>query len=234
MRRASALVALLALLGAGCTPSVVEGGEDRDYLKDPPPPEAAPINTATLLPLNPGNYWDMLVATERNVVRERLVVVGPLMVGKEQGVLLELQRSGKVWRQEVYQSTAEGIRLLAFGEKRSQLLVLNPPFPIAPGSAQEGQGISWKGTLSFGNNAFPATGYSRVTLKDTIQTRSMGRFQAYRIDSVVTMRRKEGPLHFPQVRWLYPGIGFIRRSYADAGLPASAELERYQVAGTKK
>lgn len=213
---------------------MVEGGEDRDFLKDPPKREEAPIATAALLPLTPGNYWDMNVANEVAVFRERVMAKGPLLVGKEQGILVEIQRNGKVWRQEVYQNTAQGIRLLAFGERQTQLLVLNPPFPITPPLAHEGEGASWKGTLSLGKNTFPATGYSRVTLKDTIQTRSMGRFQAYRVDSVVTIRRKEGPLHFPQVRWLYPGIGFIRRSYADAGQPANAELERYHVAGMGK
>ena len=61
----------------------------------------------------------------------------------------------------------------------------------------------------------------------------LGRLQAYRLDSVLTMSRPEGPLHFPNVRWLTSGIGFIRRGYADDGSPVLSEMERYRTVGVK-
>lgn len=217
---------LLALL-MGCAPQLVSGGEDSAYLKEIAPP--AQTTSQKLLPLAPGTFWEMNGISEKRITRDKIVVVGPKQVGTSTGTHLQLFREGALWRQEVYKNDDSGLSLLAFGEKQQELLVLSPPLPLLKATLHEGDEITWKGSVRFKGKDYLSTAYTRVTAQENLQTRT-GRFQCFRIDSVLTMSRpKEQPLHFPSIRWLSEKIGFVRRSFADAGKPALQDLERYQV-----
>lgn len=229
MTRNFLFVAFLLVLLSGCTPQLVTGGEDSAYLKDLPAP--AKTSSLKLLPLATGNFWEMNGINEKRATRDKIVVMGPKQVGSVQGTYIQLLRDGALWRQEVYRNDENGLALLAFGEKQPELLVLSPPLPLMKSTPSEGDAVSWKGSVQFKGKQYAATAYSRVTALESLQTRT-GRFQCFRLDSVVTMSRpKERPLHFPSIRWFSEKIGFVRRSFADGGKPAMQDLERYQVQG---
>lgn len=231
MKSLTPVLALAALpLLAGCAPQLVAGGEDSSYLKDL---TTAPsdVTSAKLFPLAVGNYWDMNAMSETKRYRHKVVADSVKSIGGRNGIHLNYLRDGALWRQEVYQNNGDGLYLLAYGEKKPELLVLDPPLQLIKSDVVEGAEIPWKGVVRFQGKSYPATAYSRVSSLDTLTTRK-GRFQAYRLDSVVSMTRPgQKPLHFPSIRWLSKGIGLVRRSYADQGKPAIEELEQYMVNG---
>ena len=78
------------------------------------------------------------------------------------------------------------------------------------------------------NSRYRAVGFSRVSNREDLST-TAGRFVTYRIDTVLSILNAGKPTHFPTIRWLAPGIGFVKRGYADEGNPALAELKRFSV-----
>lgn len=222
------LFSIVPLL-VGCQGSVSSGGEEMQYLQDVE--EAKETLSRPLLPLSVGTYWEMNAVSEAKKTRDKITVVGPITIRGKQGTLIKLMRGDQLWRQEVYQNDKEGVSLLAFGEKRVELLELDPPMKLLTPRFKSGDELSWSGQIHFLNRSYLATGYCRASSLETVQTK-MGRFQAHRLDSVITMNRPgDIPLHFPAIRWLSQDIGFIRRSYADGGKPAIQELDRYMVQG---
>ena len=231
MRRISTCSVLLCLLPVlGCAPKISTGGEDSDFLKDHSP-STSTVTSTQVFPIAPGNFWEMDAVSEGNHHRHKIVVVGPKQVGSVTGMYVQYLRDGALWRQEVYRNDDKGLFLLAYGEKKPELLVLNPPLPILKARIEEGSELTWQGSIRFQNKTFPATGFSRISSPDT-QTTRKGRFQAYRLDSVITLERQgEKSLHFPSVRWLSKDIGLVSRQYADGGKPAVEVLEQYMVQG---
>ena len=229
--RSTLLGSLLALsIISGCASPFSPGGQDIAYLKDTQS-DVPKVESQSLLPLAIGNYWEMTAISEKNKTKDKIEVVGPIQIVNQKGMLVKLLRNGILWRQEVYRNDSTGIWLLAFGEKQADLLQLDPPMRLLASSFYEGDEVNWKGNILFKSKLYEATGYCRITTQETLQTQ-MGRFQAYRLDSVISMVRPNNiPLHFPSVRWLSRDIGFIRRSYADGGRPAVQNLERYMMRG---
>lgn len=228
-RDLTALAVTLAL-ATGCTPKLTTSGEDSDYLKDLTPAKSE-LTSTQLFPLAPGNYWEMNGQSESGRFRTKIVADATKPVLGTTGIHLNLLRDGAIWRQEVYRNDAKGLFLLAYGEKKSDLLVLDPPLQLTKADIIEGDDLSWSGVVRFQGKAFPAVGYSRISNQETVTTRK-GRLQAYRLDSVITLTRPgEKPLHFPSIRWLSKGIGLVRRSYADGGKPALEDIDQYMVKG---
>jgi hypothetical protein len=223
------LGALLSL-SAGCETKLVPGGEDSNYLKDLPTP-ARDTTSTKLFPLVPGNYWELNAVSDTKRYHTKIVATGARPILGNTGVHLQLLRDGVLWRQEVYRNDSSGLYLLAYGEKKPDLLVLDPPLQLTKHNIVAGDDISWTGNVRFQGKTYPATAYTRISTLETLNTHK-GRFQAYRLDSVISMTRPgEKPLHFPSIRWLSKGIGIIRRSYADSGKPALEELDKYMVNG---
>lgn len=214
----------------GCSAKINESGEDLAFLQDHDHVGKTQrvVTASQLLPLAKGNYWEMEASSGGQTFRERMIVTGPMQVGKEAGMQVQILRGGQLWRIEVYQNKGKGLYLLGFGRNKADLLVLQPPFPISRAEVKEGESLAWKGTVLLQGKPFRASGYSRITSSDNV-TITLGRLQAYRLDSVVTMQQPDGPLHFPNARWLNPGIGFIRRGYADNGIAALSEITSYMV-----
>ena len=225
----SAIWLILALASfSGCTPTLTQGGEDLNFLGDIPT-DSAEVRSGDLLPLTPGNYWIMRGVNGDYRGLDKIVVGGPVLILGNKGTMVQLLRDGSLWRQEVYRQDASGLWLVAFGEKKSDVLQLDPPMQLLKPTFREGDEISWSGKIHFQKNSFPATAFCRVSPQDSVQT-PKGRFQTYRLDSVIEMDRGKGkPLFFPAVRWLSRDIGFIKRSFADGGRPVVTELESYMV-----
>jgi hypothetical protein len=206
-------------------PSVGGGGKDIDYLTDKSSSEGA-VTDGTLLPLKTGASWEFDAQGPSGKILERVVVGGPVTIGGVTGKRIDIFRNNKLWRREVYQEDKKALKLLAFGDGKGQLLELKPDFALTTYPAREGSEVHWKGTITIQGRTLPATGYSRISARENIVS-AAGRFAAYRFDSVLTINVGEKPTHFPGIRWLAPGIGFVRRGYADEGKPAIAELKRF-------
>lgn len=209
---------------------ISEGGKDSEYVSDKTA-TAENVPTNQLLSLKPGSTWDFesVVMQDDGAVKvsEKVIVGGPRVVAGQAGVDVSIFRSGKLWRREVYQQDSKGLRLLAFGDATATLIEISPPLDLVNYPVKEGADVYWKGTLSIRGRKLPTAGYSRVSARENIVS-TAGRFAAYRLDSVFTVEG-ETPTHFPAIRWLAPGIGFVRRGYADDGKPAVAQLKRFTV-----
>ena len=228
MRQRMVLIVLIASLGlaSGCEPPVIDGGKDMAYLTDQEEPNDA--QGEPLLPLTPGNTWTMDALSAKKRAEDRLRAIGPIALGPEKGTLVEIQRDGRVWRREAYRVEKDEAYLLGFGEAQQPLLALNPPLRLFRVPAKVGEYVSWNGTITVKNSRYRAVGFSRVSNREDLST-TAGRFVTYRIDTVLSILNAGKPTHFPTIRWLAPGIGFVKRGYADEGNPALAELKRFSV-----
>ncbi|MGC4042215.1 MAG: hypothetical protein QM758_00235 [Armatimonas sp.] len=206
--------------------SVSEGGKDIDYLTDKSV-ATGNVPTDNLLSLKPGSTWEFDSVTAQGKIPEKVIVGGPRVIHGQTGVDVSIFRGGKLWRREVYQQDDKGLRLMAFGDATATLIEINPPLDLVNYPVKEGGDIYWKGTLGIRGRQLPTIGYARVSARENIVSPA-GRFVAYRLDSVMTVEG-EKPTHFPAIRWMAPGIGFVRRGYADEGKPAVAELKRFTV-----
>ena len=208
-------------------PQIADGGKDASYLADAS--AGSDDSPATnLLPLAPGNNWDFDVEAGSLHGAERVVLGGPVTVGKLTGVACDIQRGGKVWRREIYRQDASGIQLLAFGDASPNRIDISPPITLLRYPLKKGEELRWQGTINVRGHALPATGFSRISAREKIVSPA-GRFIAYRLDTVMTIQSGSKPTHFPSIRWLASNIGFVRRGYADGGKPAIAQLKRFSV-----
>jgi hypothetical protein len=237
--------ALAALVGAsvsgaglvgGCAnPALRASGPDIAFLSDPDDKRDAAASD--LFPLTKGNVWRMQIAARGPAnptlpapapVAETIQVVGPSRVGARDGVLVLLSHQGKPWRSEVLRQSATGLEILAFGEGVGPRLELDPPMLLVPARASSGSSKAWRGLVRLKGETFPATGFSRVSGVEALQTRA-GRATAFRVDTILTMKRAEQSIHFPAIRWLAPGVGPVRRGFAEQGEAQVSELVGYTV-----
>lgn len=227
MMRRALLLALLAL--AGCGSDIPETGKDAAILADPATP-AQPVPHAQLLPLKPGNRWFMTTRSEDTAVAEVYVVGSTLSIRGVSGIVVDALRNNKPWRREVYRQSPEGLLLLAFGDAGKPLMPLTPPMPLTRATVVEGDTVAWTGTIRIDNRDVPSRGFSRVSLRENIQSTRAGINDAFRIDTIVTLQSATGtPTHFPTIRWLCPGIGFVRRAFVDTGKAAQGELDKVEL-----
>lgn len=224
----TALLSAVALL-SGCKSDIAPGGPDVSYLTSALETETpATEKGASFLPLATGNSWDMTASTQGKQNRDRIVVTGPVTTEGVTGIQVETQRSGRRWRREIYQSDSKGVQLVGMQDETSGLMRLSPPIPLFAYPVREGATTNWKGTFALGKESFPAQAYSRISTREDVTT-SAGRFKTARIDTVVVVLRPNGEIRFPMVRWLAPSVGFVRRGYAEKGMPAFSEVTRFNV-----
>jgi hypothetical protein len=224
---------LIFILVGGCARKIDYTGEDKAFLADFTNTDTG-VAASELLPLKTGSVWEMSASSPVGNSRDRLVVGATQTIGGVTGTEVVIYRNGAVWRRDVYANDANGLRLLAFGEDKQGLLVLDPPMPLSKPLVRTSESLLWRGTLMLNKMKLPATGFSRVSGKPNIRTR-LGTYQSYRIDTVITIvtPAPEGKTHhFPTMRWLSRGIGIVQRGYADDSRPGIAILDRYITAGS--
>jgi hypothetical protein len=207
----------------GTTAAGTGSPDSRRYLK--PLPAMVEIRQP-LLPLKPGNRWDMKAVCAGEVANDTYIVTRPLTVDGVSGLEVEQRRSGKRWRREIYRATKDTLYLVAMQDETSELMRYHDPIPVVRYPAHVGDGLTWKGEFLMGKEKMPARAFSRISGQDTLKT-AAGKFIAYRVDTIIVVQRGGSEAKFPTVRWLAPGIGMVRRGYADKGRPAFAELTQF-------
>jgi hypothetical protein len=216
-------------------------GEDRAFLE-----EASLVEEklrGNLLPLKAGNNWSLTMSVlDRPIadksgatppkpitITDTITVLQPALVGKESGMVLEMKRGTVPFRREVYREDKTGLYLLAFGQATKPLIQMSSAVPLVKYPLHVGDSHTWSGKINVQGEIFPARAVSRVTEKEPITTKA-GRFaETYRLDTIITLERTGTNIQFPTIRWMAPGIGFIRRNYADKGNPAFGVLTAYSV-----
>jgi hypothetical protein len=216
-------------------------GEDRTFLEDQPPAEEK--LRGSLLPLKAGNNWSLTMSVlDRPItdkagaappkpisITDTITVLQPALVGQEPGMVLEMKRGTVPFRREVYREDKTGLYLLAFGQATKPLIQMSSAVPLVKYPMHLGDSHTWVGKINVQGEIFPARAVSRVTGKEPITTKA-GRFaETYRLDTIITLERTGTNIQFPTIRWMAPGIGFIRRNYADKGNPAFGVLTAYSV-----
>lgn len=216
----------LSLPLTGCRGTAfIEGGPEISYLTSKPPMmTTVKASSASLMPLGVGSRWEMRFLGSS---AQRQTVIDARIVRSDQnGSLMEIRKDGQIWRREVYRNTASGLYLAAMGEDDKPMMRLSPPVAVLLYPAKEGDSHSDYSSFQYAGAAYSATSYSRVSALEKVPYGG-GTSMAYRIDTLVQMNPGEGIVRFPTIRWLVPGIGFVRRSFVDQGQPVFAELQRF-------
>jgi hypothetical protein len=225
--RAAGICLSLSLFLAGCRgASFVEGGPEIRYLKSTPPAvKAAKTKDNSLLPLTVGTRWEM---RQIGVPPKRAARIDMRIVGRDDsGSLMEVRKDGQLWRREVYLDTPSGLFLTGMGEDNKPMMRLSPPVPVVLHPAAEGSEKAWNGTFKYENLSYAANGYSRVSALETIAGTKGKKSLAYRTDTIVSVNQDGNIVRFPTLRWLVPGVGFVRRSFVDQGRPVYAQLQKF-------
>jgi hypothetical protein len=218
---------------AGCQNDIRSGGPDIKYLEVQAKSSLVGEADNPLLPLNKGAYWDMTAYYQdpnRNVpviTKDRYVVTGPITVGGITATEIQLQRNGGKWRRELYRVNGNVLELVGSQDENAELMQYAPPIPLLMYPAKEGNYQKWLGQFSMKGQMLPGQALSRITSTDYIKTPA-GIFKTLRIDTMISINQGDRVISFPSVRWLAPGIGFVRRSYAEKGHPATAEVTHFQ------
>jgi hypothetical protein len=222
---------VLPLWAAGCDDTAPRSdGPDMAYLTNPLEEQPDKTPQRPLLPLTKGARWDMVSATIGKKTSDTIVVVGPSTVVGVNGTEVETRRKGKRWRRDFYQYTPQGrLQLTAMQDETSGMIHLIPPLPLANRPAREGDALPWTGTFRMGNVSLPATALSRISAREKVTTPA-GRFDTYRIDTSLMVTRSNGDdVRFPSVRWLAPGVGFVRRAFTEKGEAAFSEMTNFSL-----
>ncbi len=221
-------VLFMTLLTSGCGNDTPTMGSDLTYLTSPLQGGDSLKPSDRILPLTPGNVWEITSYCVGKKSNDRLIVIGPTTVDGVTGMMIHHLREGKLWRREIYRETETELQLLAAQDETSGLMQFEPPLPILKYPANDGDYTSWTGRFVMDKVNFPAYGYSRLSGREKIKTPA-GIFSAIRIDTILFVTQPGGPIRFPAIRWLSPGIGFVRRGFADQGKPSYAEVTKFNV-----
>jgi hypothetical protein len=223
------LLAITALL-CGCNDAPRAVGPDIAWLDAPLTRDVPEEKGKTLLPLTTGAFWEMTtyVVSASSPLQDRLVVTGPITVDGISSVEIKLFRGGKPWRREIYRETGHVLQLVATQDENSGLMRYQPPIPLLRYPATEGDYMAWDGKFVLGKDALPARALSRISGREKMKAPA-GVFKTLRLDTVIEVSRGDGTIRFPSVRWLAPGIGFVRRAFAEKGNPAFSEVSRFNV-----
>ena len=213
--------ALLPLVLTGCqTETLMDGGPEVRYLTSKPP--VVKDSSQPLLPLTNGTAWNMITGDGGNVKIEGRVA-GQDAAGN---ILIEFRKNGSLWRREVYKNTATGLFLTGMGEDTKPMMQLIPPVPLLHYPLHEGDGQSWTGTFRYGSITYAATSFSRISAVEDIKS-TVGKNTTYRVDTLITINQDGRLVKFPTLRWMSPGIGFIRHSFVDEGRNYVADLQKF-------
>ena len=220
------LVCAAALFLAGCGDGRPTLGGDMAYLNAALKGDKPADRSSRLLPLTPGNVWEMASYCQGTKSNDRLVVVGPANIGGVTGTLINHEREGKLWRKEIYRETETELQLVAAQDETSGLMRYSPPLPILKYPSNDGDYAEWSGRFIMDKANFPAHAFSRFSGREKVRTPA-GVFDTLRIDTVLIVTQPGGEIRFPSIRWLSPGVGFVRRGFADQSRPAYAEVTKF-------
>jgi hypothetical protein len=225
-----ALLCVVAAVLTGCEAPPPVGGPDMKFLTTPLEGEDTKGVSQSLLPLTKGNSWQMTSYVPQDNLKnsDKITMVGPITIDGFAGTEVTIQRDGKKWRREAYRLVNNELQLIAAQDENSDLMRYNPPIPLLKYPVHEGDSVGWSGSFRLGKTELPAQALSRISGTEKIKTPA-GVFTTYRVDTVLVVTQGENEIRFPVVRWLSPGVGFVRRGYADKGRPAYSEVTRFDV-----
>lgn len=235
-RRIAAVVVSAALLSGlgGCQDR--ESNTDLVYLTGLSNDEGAGASPSPkpgegpLVPTVPGSRWTMRVrksAAPNAPIIEQIVASGARSVSGAPGVVLETRRNNRLFWREVYApSSSQGVQIRAFGRGLETTAV--PAIPVIRYPVVAGNTCSWTGRLLEAKTQRDASSYSRVSALETV-TVPAGRFQAYRVDMLLSVFGSNGRTQFPSTCWFAPGIGIVKNLYLEKGRPVIKELIAYDV-----
>jgi hypothetical protein len=162
---------------------------------------------------------------------DRLVVTGPIDVDGISGIEVKILREGKPWRREIYRVSGgknQELQLVASQDENAALMRYQPPIPLLRYPATEGDYLKWEGHFQIGKTKYPARALSRISGREKLRTPAAV-FSTLRLDTMIDVTRDEGSFQLPSVRWLAPGIGFVRRGFVENQNPAFSEVTRFNV-----
>lgn len=212
----------------GCYEDKRPDGPDIAYLAPVLPKKSEEDPQPPLLPLQKGAYWEMTSLSEKRKSQDVIKVMGPVREGSVSGIEVATFRASKKWRREIYTADKKGLALAAMQDETSGLMELSPPLPISRYPVREGDTLTWNGTLRLKKVLWPAKALSRISAYESVMTPA-GRFKTYRIDTMIVINHTRGDISFPSVRWLAPGIGFVRRGFAEKSKSAYSEVTNFRL-----
>ena len=234
MRQAegAVLVCLLAagLIVSGCKEDamVTNLKLDDSYIRVPG--QATPSATGaagSLMPLDIGNSWNMIVHSAGGTALEQNTVTGTESFDGILGAIVETRQNGAALREDVFSAGTHDLSLVAAGSK-NDIMRMTPPIPLFSYSPVEGATETWSGILHYRNTSSSGNGLSRVSGRERVTTPA-GTFDAYRIDSILLTTVGGQMVNFPSTRWFAPGVGVVKQRMMSGARVLTKELSEYHL-----
>ena len=205
----AAMIAPLLSGIAGCKEPVENRATDNAYLRVPgAEPSPLPMKAGDAMPLKAGASWRMQLRQGDKVAEETEVVSALKPAGDGENITIETRVGNRPVRQEVLRRTSDALQMAAAGF--SEKVILNPPLPLYRIPMTIGSALPWNGVLQFRGANAPGTGCSRISGAESVVTPA-GKFNAYRVDTVINTTIQGHPASFRVTRWLAPGVGQVRQ-----------------------
>jgi hypothetical protein len=110
------------------------------------------------------------------------------------------------------------------------MMQMSPPIPLFHLPLKQGDTIAWDGILHFKTMSSAASALSRVTGAVSVNT-PVGKFNAYRIDTMISTMVDGQSAAFPMTRWVAPGVGVVQARVLVGKTAALKQLQSYHVDG---
>jgi len=199
-------------ISAGCQKSVDYTSSVKTSIED----AKAISDCSAMLPLRVGFSWTFATAVDQRTFTDIATVRGPINIGGSKATLVETKRNGQLVLREGYRYAQGQLMLTAFSTSQKSWVVIDPPLILLKDGATLGNEYKWNGHFRIDGKSIEASGLSRPSLRESVQTMSAGRFSGVRIDSGISAPLPNGDhIKYQTTRWLATGIGFIRREYLD-------------------
>ena len=208
---------------------------DVAYVK---PPDTTHKATVDVVPAGIGSKWvydvEMRSTQTGTVVAkgaESAEYTKTRRIGDIDGVVCERRRNNgaEVVSQEVYALSKDGYSQIAMGKTGEA--ILEPPLTIWKFPAVAGDTHLWNGSLRVGKGSVGGTGAVRAANLENVTTPA-GTFQAWRVDSVMSIRSSRPNVPPQSVRslsWFAPKIGIVQQQYREADQLITKRLHSYRL-----
>lgn len=184
------------------------------FLADPDGKNAAQAGRE-LFPLPPGGQWTYSAVSYTDqkaapAVMEQTRVLGQRSVRGRSGTMMEWTRGGQLISRALYAVDDSGVKQIAIG--KGPEVLIDPPLTVMRFPVTEGTTYPWNGSLVVGQRSQPAQIGVRVTRKEPVTIAKTGKkYEAFRVDTTLTLLGQGRQMAVPSVSWYAPGIGLVKQ-----------------------
>jgi len=184
-----------------------------------------------LFPATQGSSWTYSGTAGRSPLNEMATISSAKKAAGKTNIVIRWTKNGRAL-QEGYEVTASGVAQTNAGSTGQDVFI--PPLPIIQYPMKIGKTWNWKGKNILGGQlTYEGTARVRVAAREKVKTPA-GVFNAYRVETQVTLNTPGQPHTTSAIYWFAPGVGMVKHSISlpvqsGPGFVSTAALTQYVI-----